>query len=425
MSKKPSPLPSQASLFSQRETPDAFRKAVQVLHSKPFSPIHLVQRKLLNAWIKNSFENEPDDKGWWQIRTPELAANIGFDSNNREYLRDACRSLMNLVFEWDILATSTKRVDWKASVLFPEVEITNDKVRYQISPHIRESMIKPEIYAMIDMNIVRRFRRAPALAIWEFCIRFEKIYQTPETDWPKFRDMILGENNQNKTYEEYKYFKSKILKPCINEINDETDHTIQLIESKAGRSVTSIKFTVRRKTHVLDVAEDDRSLEFIGEMVKLGVPQSEAKKMTKSFNASDIKAAIDYTRKRVNNKATAKLANPAAYFRQALTNNYAGVLQETQPPQADLKPEVDIRSAYLLEQQKLASHYFQELDAVDQQAKIDEYNGLQELSFLRITKRSSKTAEATFLKWLATKTWGDPSAEALLEFAQKLLSNKK
>jgi Initiator Replication protein len=417
-------FPWQISLFPQRETPDAFRKAVQVLHSKPKSPLTLMQRKLGNSWLKNAFENKPDDEGWWQLRITDLAKDIGFDSNNRQYLRESVEGLMRIVFEWDVLAPANKRVEWKASVLFPEVEIRQDLVRYQMSTNMRESMMNPEIYAMIDMNIVRRFRRAPALAIWEFCIRFEKIHHTAEVEWPKFRDMILGDANQNKTYQEYKYFKSKVLNPCIKEINAETNHTVELIEMKSGKSVTSIRFNVQKKSQVDDVSDDDRTLELIGEMVKLGVPQSEAKKLGKAHSATEVSAAIEYTKKRVADRKLAKLEKPAAYFRQALANHYAATAM-TAPPAAPQKLDVDIRKAFYEEQQKEASSYFKELDVVDQEQAIARYNSLQEMSFLRLTKRTSKLAEVTFLKWLAAETWGDPSPDELLEFAQKLLSNQK
>ncbi|MFX8957410.1 RepB family plasmid replication initiator protein, partial [Acinetobacter baumannii] len=90
-------------------------------------------------------------------------------SNNRQYLKESAEALMRIVFEWDVMSPTNKR-PWKASVMFPEVEIHADVIRYQISSQLRELIVKPEIYAVIDMNVVRRFRRASSLAIWEFCV---------------------------------------------------------------------------------------------------------------------------------------------------------------------------------------------------------------------------------------------------------------
>ena len=257
----------QISLFASKETPDAFRKAVQVLHSKPKQPLSLLQRKLGNAWAKHAIENSPDANGWWVLGIKDLAEDVGFDSNNRQYLKESAEALMRIVFEWDVMSPTNKR-PWKASVMFPEVEIHADVIRYQISSQLRELIVKPEIYAVIDMNVVRRFRRASSLAIWEFCVRFEKIGRTTEVQWEQFRDMILGETAEARTYQEYKYFKAKVLKPAIAEVNSESNLTIDLVEAKIGKRVTSLRFEVHKKLVAEEVVEDGLALEVISELVK-------------------------------------------------------------------------------------------------------------------------------------------------------------
>ena len=67
----------QISLFASKETPDAFRKAVQIVHSKPKQPLSLLQRKLGNAWAKHAIENSPDEHGWWVLGIRDLAIDVG------------------------------------------------------------------------------------------------------------------------------------------------------------------------------------------------------------------------------------------------------------------------------------------------------------------------------------------------------------
>jgi hypothetical protein len=258
----------QLALLCPHEVPDAFRKAVQVIHSKPKSPLSLLQRKLGNLWLKHAIENPPDGEGWWELRIREVAEKIGFDSNNRQYLKESAEALMRIVFEWDLMAQVNKRVQWRASVLFPEIEIRGDIVRYQVSSQIRQRMINPEVYAMIDMNIVRRFRRAPSLAIWEFCLHFEKCGRTAEVEWEMFRDMVLGEVSESRTYQEYKHFKSKVVKPAVVEINSRSNHTIGLVESRIGKRISTISFQISRKS---DIGELPRAIGQAREVVLSGV----------------------------------------------------------------------------------------------------------------------------------------------------------
>ena len=415
------------SIVAVKDPPDPFRKAVQVLHSKPKSPLTLLQRKLGNAWLKNAIENPPDKDGWWEIGIKDMAIEIGFDSNNRQYLKQSAEALMSIVFDWDVLVPADKiKVIWKASVLFPEIEVRSDAIRYQFSSQMRELMINPEIYALIDMNIVRKFRRAASLGIWEFCVRFEKVKKTSEVKWEKFRDMILGESADNKTYQEYKFFKSKVLKPGIAEINAESNHTIGLVESKIGKRVSGISFVVTRNYPAAVIAEHDEFIELAAHLAQLGLPVSEANKLCKTQVLAEIKSALDYTKRRMADKKAIKLENPAAYFRNALANHYAVTESAKVKTTATLpatETAYDIRAKYTSYRLAEAERYFTELDPGDQASMILLYNEQQKAEPLQLRKKQTKLALLSFYRWLGDKTWGEPTADEMLEFAQELLKS--
>ena len=414
----------QISLFTSKETPDAFRKAVQIVHSKPKQPLSLLQRKLGNAWAKHAIENSPDQNGWWVLGIKDLAEDVGFDSHNRQYLKESAEALMRIVFEWDVMSPTNKR-PWKASVMFPEVEIHSDVIRYQISSQLRELIVKPEMYALIDMNVVRRFRRASSLAIWEFCVRFEKINRTAEVPWEQFRDMVLGETAEAKTYQEYKYFKAKVLKPAIAEVNSESNLLIDLVEAKIGKRVTSLRFEIKKKAVAEEQIEDAPALEAVGELVNLGLMQSEARRVVREKPLHEVKAAVEYTKKRLANKRAEKLENTAAYFRHALQHGYAASENPDQAPRRKSStPKVDVREAFLRAQMEEAERYFRELDLPDQTKLIERYNEDAAPALRLNKKRASKASEVAFSRWLARDTWGEPTANDLLEFAQKLLEEK-
>lgn len=416
----------QISLFTSKETPDAFRKAVQILHSKPMQPLSLLQRKLGNAWAKNAIENSPNEQGWWVLGIKDLAEDVGFDSNNRQYLKESAEALMRIVFEWDVISPTSKR-PWKASVMFPEVEIHPDVIRYQISPQLRDLIVKPEIYALIDMNTVRRFRRASSLAVWEFCVRFQKIGRTAEVPWEQLRDMVLGETAEGKTYQEFKYFKAKVLKPAIAEVNSESNLTIALVENKIGKRVNSLRFEIKSKVVVEEVTDNPQSIEVVGELVRLGLMQSEAKRLVREYPLQAVRSALEYTKKRLAVKKAEKIDKPAAYFRHALQHGYAtSDIEGAVPANKAATPKVDVKEAYLRAQMEEAERYFRELEPEDQTKLIDRYNE-GALGALRLGKRGgrvSRAAEIGFRKWLANDVWGAPSASDLLEFAERMLAEK-
>lgn len=416
-------------MFKLPEAPDPFRKAVQVVHSKPRAPMSLLQRKLANVWLKNAMVTQADDQGWYTIPIRTMAVDVGFDSNNREYLKQSAEQLMRIVFEWDVVAPQHKRVLWKASVLFPEVEIRPDVLRYQISRQLRDHVLDPEMYALIDMNVVRKFRKAASIPIYEFCVRFEKIKITAEVVWQEFRDMLLGDGTEAKAYAEYKYFKQKVLNPCIAEINAESTVRIALLESKIGRRINTIRFSVERKPEVSSDAEsisDEHHLELVGEMIRLGVPQSEAKKLMRNYKASDVRTAVDFTKKRNADRKAAKLENPAAYFRQALVGGWGKAQDvEVKHTSSAVKEGVDpLEEEFELQRAGEAEGYFNELDPSDQTRLIETYNEQQQTPQLRVGKKQSRAAKTAFLRWVAVDTWGAATAEDLLKFAKHKLRKR-
>lgn len=419
---------SQYGLFQLTEVPNTYRKAVQIVHSKPRVPMSLLQRKIANAWLKNACETAVDDDGWWKIGIAGMSEDIAFSSHNREYLRETALELMRIVFEWDVIAPENKRIMWKASVLFPEVELHADYIKYQISSQLRDKVLHPEMYALIDLNIIKRFRRGATLAMYEYCIRFVNIGRTAEVKWETFRDMILGVDTETKPYQEYKYFKQKVLKLCQIEITSESDIKIELVEIKNGTKVAGIYFLISKVIKETNSEPTDvEVLAAIGGMVNIGIPQSEAKRIGKTYAINEIDAALKYTLTRNNDNKAGKLENPAAYFRQALKNKW-GTIEDTKVKvSSGVKQgpiiEGTLQDAYAREELKNAESYFNELDLTEQNINIKRYNEQQPIESLKIKQnKMTKAAQSSFFRWLALDTWGTPTNDRLLEFAQIMLT---
>ncbi|WP_291517458.1 replication initiation protein [Acidovorax sp.] len=433
------PEPGQIQLFRIPEVPEPYKKAVQVLHSKPRAPMTLMHRKLVNAWLKNAVDHAPDKNGWWTISVTKMNESIGYGSNNRDYLISTAKELMSTVFEWDMMASPEKRVTWKASVLFPEIEIRTGEFRYQISKQLQSTVLDPEVYAIVDQNVIRQFRRAPSIPIYEFCTRYERLNRTPEVKWEMFRDMIMGASADAKSYQEYKVFKNKVLKPSIAEVCTVVDFELELVEVYKGRRVENIFFKVKRNQAPVRQEENglttEENLELLGELIKLGIPQTEAHRLLSKHQAMEIAAALDYTGKRLADKKREKLENPAAYLRMTLKNSWA-VVDEVKPakrgePSArNARPQqekVDLEQLFMVERDKDAERYFYELEVGEQNALMEKYNAQQTVPKLKVkagNEKPQKGAAAAFLRWLSLETWGKVTPDELVAFAQKLLAPK-
>ncbi|MGS0894456.1 RepB family plasmid replication initiator protein [Burkholderia stagnalis] len=420
----------QVSLFQAPEPPDLLRKAVQAIHIAPKSgKIGLQQRKMFSSLIKNALRQEAFEPGRtsFSISIAALSHESGLNSNNTKYVKDTVNSLISTVVNWDYLAADRSTV-WKASGLLAGAELEQSVLKYSFSDQIRSELLNPEIYALIDMRIAREFRRSHSLALWENTVRYEGIGITAKIPLPKFRDLILGQDKASQSYKEYKLFKSKVLVPCIQEVNEVSDHTLELIEHKSGRSVEAVQFKVTRKQSTDTVEDGDVKNEaLVDEVAKFGIPRSEARRLITQYGVQRIKAAVAYTLNRTTKKNAAPIDNVAAYFRKALTHGYAlseGQGAETAAPakeSAQSKQE-QIRDKYLAAKVEEAGAYFRELEIDDQTKLIERYNetvaGSRDLT-LSPKKKASKLAQTSFFRWLALDTWGEPTSDDLLEFLLK------
>ncbi|MDZ5456921.1 replication initiation protein [Azohydromonas lata] len=402
--------------------PDLFRKTVYVVHSRPREPLTLVQRKLANAWLKFAIEHKPDAKGWWKVPLSRLREDIAFPSNNTTHLKDAARKLMQIVFEWDVLAPEGKRVEWVAQVLFPAVAVSEGYLRFKISDDIYQELPRPEVYALIDMAVMRKFSTAAAMQIWEYCVRFENIGRTSSLPWEEFRDSVLGAADKS-SFGQYKVLKSRVLTKAVSEINERSNHEVELIEHKSGKKVESIQFLVRSKGRAAAGSDAQRMLE---RMKAVGLPGTEAKRLAAKYPAGSLLDALRYTEIRQVDAKQAPLEQPAAYFRKALEQGYGR--REDQAPQAakaggaKSEKQFDIQAEFEQHRREEARAYFGELSAEEKKALIERYNTQQDLVQLRIKSRITKISEVAFMNWLAQDTWGQPSAQDMLNFSVALLA---
>ncbi|WP_322060521.1 replication initiation protein [Paraburkholderia sp. J63] len=415
-----------ALIFQQGQPPDLFRKAVPAIHIAPKSgSISLQQRKMFSSLIKNAIRQDSLETGRssFEITISALSQDVDLNSNNTEYVKETINSLISTVVNWDYL-TQDKRSIWKASGLLAGAELERSVLRYTFSEQIRGELLNPEIYAMIDMRITRQFRKAHSLALWENVVRYEAVGLTARFPLATLRDLILGQDTSAQSYKLYKQFKSRVLVPCIKEVNEISDHNFELIEHKVGRSVVALQFRVTRKPET-DPSQELRANEtvLIGEMSKFSVPVSEARRLLKQYGEEKIRTAVAYTAARVAQKNAAPLANVAAYFRKALMQGYqlpgANAAAGTSTDSGKVRESQDqVKDRYIAAKIAEARAYFNELEYDDQTALIKRYNETVGMDKLKVStaKVPSKMASTNFFRWVVLDTWGQPTAADLLEF---------
>lgn len=426
---------TQIGLFTVEE-PEPFKKATPAVHiSAKNKALSLVQHKIYNALLANAIEQDrahSDTNGTltqFSIALTDLVDKVGLNSNNRDYLKGVINSLIGTVVNWDFLEAERGEV-WAATGLLSEAEMDRSTLTYEFSAKIRDFLVHPQMYATIDMRIVRAFKRAAALVLWENSVRYEGIGRSAQISIEKLRQLFLGQEGAKTTYPEYKEFKRNVLTPAVREANEVSDHTIELIEIRQGRAIVGVRFTVARKPEVERLEPVDGDL--LLSMTQLGIPNSEARKTLARYSESTVRNALDYVRARQTKKGAAPIENVPAYFRKALAEKWATPEKSggnKKGTSAAVLPmtgitEQEIREKYLASQLADARAYFDELSTTDQTGLLGRYNAWQPMQKWRLDggKKQSATAQQAFLSWLAHETWGEPSTEDLFKFVIKNLA---
>ena len=209
------------------------------------SKISLLQRRAWNVLLANAY-NELPDKDIYTVSMVELAAKLGFNSGNRNYLKDVLRSLVDCTVEWNILGKD-KEEEWIVASLLASARIKDGICTYGFAPHLRLKLHNPRIYAKLNLRLQNRFKNQYALVLWEVCFDYfdtdRDQGETPFIPLATFKDMIGLEPDE---YPVFGFLNRDVIKPAIKEINDLTDYHVEIEQKRFKRRVAELKFRITK-----------------------------------------------------------------------------------------------------------------------------------------------------------------------------------
>lgn len=233
----------QASVVESRKTstvPSLVNKAAAAIHIK--NDISCLQRKLWNVLLSNAYSDLPNpDIQLHEIRVKDLMEEVGFDSKNIAYLKQALEDMVTTKLTWNILDEKGKQ-EWGVSAALASAVITGGMCYYSYSVHLRQKLHNPEFYAPVPLGVLRRFGSGHALALYENCLRYTLIAQTPWFSLDVFRDLLgVGDNS---SYDDFKVLNRAVIKPSLQEVNSVSDIRLELELKREKRKVIGIKFLI-------------------------------------------------------------------------------------------------------------------------------------------------------------------------------------
>ncbi|PJD93795.1 MAG: repA protein [Legionella sp.] len=217
------------------------KKHVNAIHCS--NNLTLVQRKLFNALLFNAYPNLPH-KQTFEIKGKDLYKLIGYNSKDTGKLKDALLGLITIAIEWNVIdCSSGQEKKWKASSILASAELSNGICSYEYSQVMRDFLYQPEIYGKINIELVSQFKSGYGLALYENCIRYKGLTQTPWFPIDVFRKLMGVYDDK---YQAFKDFKKRVLDVGVTEVNSISPIKVIPEIERVNQKVVKIRFILAK-----------------------------------------------------------------------------------------------------------------------------------------------------------------------------------
>lgn len=295
------------------------KKHVNAIHCS--NNLTLVQRKLFNALLFNAYP-ELLHKPRFQISARDLCSLIGYNSNDYGKLKKALLGLITIAIEWNVIdCESGKEKKWKASSILSAAELANGICVYEYSYIMKELLFQPEIYGRIDVKLMSQFKSGYGLALYENCIRYQGLPQTPWFPLDIFRK-LMGVFDEK--YQAFKDFKKRVLNIAVKEVNSLSQIHVMPEVERQNQKVTQIRFKLStnksNKVALIDINKTDTKLEGLLKNT-FGLSYRLISELYEKYD-------IDYIREKINiimasnNFLEGKIRGLAGYLIDSLRKDY-------------------------------------------------------------------------------------------------------
>lgn len=201
------------------------------------------------------------NKQIFEIKSKDLCKMIGYDSKDIAKLKNSLLGLISIAIEWNIIDQATgQEKAWKACSILASAELSYGTCRYEYSQAMISLLYKPELYGKINITLIPRFKSNYGLALYENCVRYQNLPQTPWFPVEIFRKLMGVFYGK---YGVFKDFKKRVVDVAVKEVNTISQIVVFPEFERINQKVTRIRFVINNKSvndyHIIksEVLDDD------------------------------------------------------------------------------------------------------------------------------------------------------------------------
>lgn len=306
--------------LEKKEQKKELKKHAATIHCS--NTLSLLQRKISNALLYHAYK-ELMLRDEHEITVKQLCRLIGYQGNNHAVIKEALKSLISTIIEWNLIDDETGLENWTASSIIASVSLEGPLCYYAYSPRMKQLLHTPSMFGKIDLVIQSKFRSSYGLALYENCIRYRGLPHTKWFDMELFKKLMGVPQGK---YDIFRDFKRRVLDKAIDEVNTYSDLIIVAEYVREGRKVARVRFKLKER------AKKTR----LGNSKALTHTDTDLKEKLQNdfgFSAAQIEQVLtEYDSKFINEKIAivetskpyqdGKVENITAYLLSAIKKNF-------------------------------------------------------------------------------------------------------
>lgn len=299
------------------------------------SDLTFLQRKLYNT-LTQFAQQRPATEMVHDIPIKLVEEYVGHTtSNSRDHLKKVLRGMTQAQVEFDYKGDSPGRKSgWGVANLIAEAYILedNETIRYSFPPELKRRLLDPTIFNLIDLRMQYHFTSYSALSLHELVSRYYGFSQkeTFREHWTAWSVLLSGSATPHAEFRDF----NKMLGRAVEQVNSiESRFKIEVVVTKNNRKYDKLWFkleTLMQPELGLSPAPEIVGAELSKRLKSLSLSSKDIEELAMSHDEEYLLAQADYTESQMKKKDS--VASPAAYFKAAVTNNYAKAPSKQKAP---------------------------------------------------------------------------------------------
>ncbi|WP_162572118.1 replication initiation protein [Variovorax sp. SRS16] len=294
-------------------------------------------------------QNQGLERDTFRAALTDIVKGLDYNSGDMKIIKTHLRSMITTLVEWQS-PTAGEWQTWDVCGMLSHARLTKERgqvwVEWSYAVNMRNELLDPEIFAKLSLEVISQLGSHPAVALYEICSRYLGVGQTARKTWTWWRPVLLGRPDDERLQRlEYRIFKRDTLRPALAEINALADIEIEMLEFKAGRFVSDLQFTVRKKPQRVLALQQRSAAEPVDVAVlasaeRLGIDHTRIERLIDEFGDAAVTTAIEAVEKRAASAFPEPLRDPLRYLKSVLPGHMAAQEEASEKAVAAKEPEV-------------------------------------------------------------------------------------